>query len=439
MVNAATTVKESIQDRRKASVAGGVFNYNDICIERALGALCWDTEGKRYIDFAGGIGALNVGHCHPRVVEAIKKQAERLIHTSFHVALYEGYIEVCEQLIKIAPGSGPKKAMLLNSGAEAVENAVKIARRYTGRPAIIAFELGFHGRTLMGMTLTGKEKPYKTGFGPFAPEVYHAPYPYPLRPPKGIAAQQTGAYALESIERMFKTQVAPERVAAMIVEPVLGEGGFVVPTPDFLPGLRALCDKHGIVLIVDEIQTGFGRTGKMFACEHTGVTPDLMTVAKSLAAGMPLSAVVGKAKLFDAVEAGGLGGTYGGNPVACAAALAVFDIFKHQDLLARANAIGKQVTGRFEAIAKTTGIVGEVRGLAAMQAMELVRDRDTKEPLDDARLKAIVTRCREQGLLIIKAGMYNNVIRTLMPLVISDAELTEGLDILETCVKEAVA
>jgi len=434
--NAVLNKSSKLWEQKEKFVANAPFHYTKIFVEKALGACLWDVDGKKYIDFAGGIGTLNVGHCHPKVVEAIQKQAEKFIHTCFHVAPYESYAQVCEKLVQVTPGNFPKKAVLFNSGAEAVENAVKIARRYTGRQAVIAFDLSFHGRTLLALSLTGKEKPYKTGFGPFVPEVYHAPYAYPYRTPEGIAPENAGQYALSCLENIFKTQVSPERVAAIIVEPVLGEGGFVVPTPDFLPGLRKICDQHGIVLIADEIQTGFGRTGKMFACEHSQVAPDLMTVAKSFAAGMPLSAVCGKAEIIDSVDVGGLGGTYGGNPVSCAAALAVFQIFEEENLVERSQELGGHIRKHFEDFEDRFPFVGEVRGLGSMMAMELVRDRQTKEPLDEKMMKKILELCAQGGLIVLKSGLYNNVLRTLAPLVISDRELEEGIKTIEWAFEE---
>ncbi|MBI4063823.1 MAG: 4-aminobutyrate--2-oxoglutarate transaminase [Elusimicrobia bacterium] len=429
------TSSAALWARRETATPRALFQYTRVFTKKAAGAILWDVDGKRYIDFAGGIGTMNVGHCHPAVVRAVKEQAEKFLHTCFHVAPYEGYIEVCENLARLAPGKFPKKAALFNSGAEAVENAVKFARAYTKRQAIIAFDLSFHGRTLMCLTLTGKEKPYKVGFGPFAPEVYHAPYPYPYRPPKGVKPQETGAYALEHLERMFETQVSPDKVAAIIAEPVLGEGGFVVPTPDFWPGLRRLCDRHGILLIADEIQTGFGRTGKMFGCEHFGVVPDLMTVAKSLAGGLPLSGVVGRADVLDSAHVGAIGGTYGGNPVACAAALAVFEVFKKEKLVQNAVQTGRVIEETFKKFEREFPIVGQVRGLGAMQAIELVEDKQTKKPLPEEKMKSILDQCRQKGLIILKSGLYNNVIRTLAPLVISKRDLTQGLDILRGALK----
>jgi 4-aminobutyrate aminotransferase/(S)-3-amino-2-methylpropionate transaminase len=417
----------------------GLYRYTDILVREARGALCWDVKGRRFLDFAGGIGVLNVGHCHPEVVAAVREQAGRLIHSCAHVALYEGYLEVCARLSAAMPGRFPKKAALFNSGAEAVENAVKVARRFTGRPAVIAFDLSFHGRTLLALTLTGKEKPYRDGFGPYAPEVYHSPYPYPYRTPEGVPSAKAGEYALDRLAELFHTQVDPARVAAILIEPVLGEGGFVVPPPGFLKALRALCDKHGILLVFDEIQTGFGRTARMFACEHSGVIPDLMTVAKSLAAGMPLSGLVGRAEVMDAAAPGAIGGTYGGNPVACAAALAVFRIIENENLCAAAARIGARIERRFAAWAKNLARVGEARGLGAMRAVELVCDKRTKAPLPAAQVQRVLAACADKGLIILKAGLHNNVLRTLVPLVASDAEIDEGLDILESVLRKTPA
>ena len=425
--------------RDTVPIARGVARAHDVAVVRGRGALLFDAKGRRYLDFAGGIGTMNVGHCHPKVVAAVRAQAGRLTHACAHVVRTPGYEEVCAELVKAAPGTFLKKAALFNSGAEAVENAVKIARRFTGRSAVVAFDLGFHGRTLLGMTLTGKERPYKVGFGPFAPEVYHTPYPYPYRTPAGVAPGQAGAYALERLSEFFHTQADPSRVAAVIVEPVLGEGGFIVPPPDFLPGLRRLCDKHGILLILDEIQTGFGRTGTMFAAEHSGVAGDLMTTAKSLAGGLPLSAVVGRAEVMDAPDPGGIGGTYGGNPVACAAALAVFKIFEQERLLERARRMGALLEARLCSWARDLSCVGEARGLGAMWAVELVCERAAKTPLPEAAMKAVIHACAERGLLALKAGMYGNVLRILAPLVATDAQMKEGLDIMETVLSQIPA
>lgn len=420
---------------RERFIPKGLFQYHSICIETASNALVQDVDGNSYIDFAAGIGALNVGHCHPDVVEAVRRQAGQMLHTSIHVAAYPSYIKVCEKLVEAAPGIFPKKAILFNSGAEAVENAVKIARVATGRQGIVGFDLAFHGRTYLAVSLTGKHKPYRQKFGPFPGELYRVPYPYPYRPPEGVRPADLTRHCISRIESLFSASTSPDNVAAVVIEPVLGEGGLVAPPPDFLPALRRLCDRYGILLIADEVQSGFGRTGKMFAMEHSGVVPDLMTVAKSLAAGLPLSGVVGRAELMDAIEPGGLGGTYGGNPLACAAAMAVFDIFEKEDLLSRAVKLGRLVAGRLEALQRSVRVVGDARGLGAMRAIELVRDRRSQEPLSEEDMKRILAQSAERGLLLIKAGQFNNVLRILPPLTIPLPELERGLDILEEVLK----
>jgi 4-aminobutyrate aminotransferase/(S)-3-amino-2-methylpropionate transaminase len=415
---------------RQKLVSNGTAAYTELVLERALNAKVWDVDGKEYIDFAGGIGALNVGHCHPKVVAALREQAGKLLHTSFHVAAYENYMDVCRELIAVTPGAWAKKAILFNSGSEAIENAVKYARAFTKRKAVISFDNAFHGRTLLCLTLDGKYKPLRQGLGPYPPEIYHARFPYPYRAPKGVKPEELTEHCLEALERFFLIEVAAEDVAAIVVEPVQGEGGFIVPTPGFLKALRALCDKHGIVLIVDEIQSGFGRTGAMFAIEHDGVAPDLMAVGKSLCAGMPLSAVVGRTEILDSVATGAIGGTYGGNPMSCAAALAVFQIFKEQKLVEAGRRIGEVVRKRFDAFRDRYAFVGDSRGLGAMRALELVADKKTRAPLPAGRVKEILHDCVDHGLIVIKAGVHDNVIRTLMPLTIDDAELNRGLDIL---------
>lgn len=416
---------------RAKLVSSGTAAYTDVVLELGLGAKVWDVDGKEYIDFAGGIGALNVGHCHPKVVAALREQAGKLLHTSFHVAAYENYLQVCRELIAVAPIKGDKKAILFNSGSEAIENAVKFAKAYTKRKAVIAFDNAFHGRTLLCLTLDGKHKPLRQGLGPVPPEIYHARYPYSYRPPVGVSPADLTAHCLESLENLFRVSAAAEDVAAIVVEPVQGEGGFIVPTAGFLKGLRALCDKHGIVLIVDEVQTGFARTGELFAIERDGIEPDLMVVAKSLCGGMPLSGVVGRTAIMDSVATGAIGGTYGGNPMACAAALAVFDIVKTEGLVEKGKKVGETVKKRFDSWAAKYPFVGESRGLGAMRAIELVADKKTKAPLPAAKVKEILHRCQENGLIAIKAGVHDNVIRTLMPLVIKDDELERGLSVLE--------
>ena len=423
--------------QRADLVSSGTAAYTQIIVDRAQNATIWDVDGKEYIDFAGGIGTINVGHCHPKVTAALREQAGRLLHTSFHVAAYPQYMEVCRKLIETIPGSGKKKALLFNSGSEAVENAVKFARSFTKRRAVISFEYAFHGRTLLCLTLDGKHKPLRSGLGPFAPEIYHARFPYPYRAPKGVDAADLSHWGIGELERQFLTDVPADDVAAIIIEPVLGEGGFLVPPAGFLKALRRLCDKHGILLIIDEVQTGFGRTGKFWAMEHEGVVPDLVTVGKSLAAGMPMSGVVGRAEILDSAPTGAIGGTYGGNPMACAAALAVFDIFKDERLVEAAQRIGKTVAARFDSWKEKYEIVGDSRGLGAMRAIELVTDKKSKEPLAAIKVKEILHRCEDEGLIAIKAGIYDNVIRTLMPLTIKDKDLARGLDILENAIKES--
>jgi 4-aminobutyrate aminotransferase / (S)-3-amino-2-methylpropionate transaminase / 5-aminovalerate transaminase len=413
--------------RRARSVPRGLATTTSMYAERAFGATITDVDGNEYIDFASGISVMNVGHGHPRVVAAMKEQIDRLVHPAAQVMMPELYIRLAERLGEITPGSHDKKTLLLNSGAEAVENAVKIARAYTGRPAVVSFDNAFHGRTLLAMTLTGKVA-YKRGFGPYAPEVYHAPYPYPYRWPGDPKA--CGVESLEALQELFSTTIAAEQVAAVIVEPVQGEGGFIVPPPDFLPALAALCKREGIVFILDEVQTGFGRTGRLFAAEHWNLEPDLMLLAKSLGGGMPISAVVGRSEIMDGPAPGGLGGTFAGNALACAAALAVIEIMADENLPQRAQQIGEIAEARMRRWAQEFDFIGEVRGLGAMLAMELVLDRGSRAP-DGARTNDIIHHCHDEGLVVLKAGLYDNVIRLLTPLIISDLELDRGLDILE--------
>ncbi len=382
----------------------------------------WDIDGNEYIDFVGGIGVLNVGHNHPGVVQAIQAQQERLIHTCFQVAMYESYLQLAERLNLMAPGDAPKKTILLTTGAEAVENAIKIARSATHRPAVIAFTHSFHGRTLLGLSLTGKATAYKQSFGPYAPEIYHAPFPYVYR-------DWSSERALEALRELFQTQVTPDQVAAIIIEPVLGEGGFIPVPFEFLRELRRITQEYGILLISDEIQSGFGRTGKMFAIEHSGVIPDLITVAKSIAGGLPLSGVIGRADVMDAPDPGGLGGTYAGNPLACAAALAVLDIFEQENLLVRAEQLGTRLLERLSMLQNEHPEIGDVRGLGSMIGLEFVHDRESKDPAPEL-VDRIVTRAREQGLLLLKAGLYGNVLRILVPLIIEEPLLTHALDTL---------
>jgi 4-aminobutyrate aminotransferase / (S)-3-amino-2-methylpropionate transaminase / 5-aminovalerate transaminase len=417
-----------LQERRDAAIARGISNQLPVYVARAENAELWDVEGRRYIDFAGGIAVLNTGHVHPRVKAAVAAQLEAFSHTCFMVTPYAVAIELAEKLNRLAPGSSPKKAIFVTTGAEAVENCIKIARAHTSRSAVIAFGGGFHGRTFMAMALTGKVAPYKAGFGPMPGDVYHAPFPIAYH---GVSVQQS----LEALEHIFKYDVEPARVAAIIVEPVQGEGGFYVAPPEFLQALRRLCDQHGIVLVIDEIQSGFARTGRMFAIEHSGIEPDLMTLAKSLAGGFPLAAVVGKASIMDAPGPGGLGGTYAGSPIACAAGLAVLEVIESENLCARAQAIGATLTSALRELQREVPAIGEVRGLGAMVAMELVRNGDPHAP--DADLtRALVKRAAEKGLVILSCGIYGNVIRFLVPLTASDAIVREGLAIVAESLRE---
>lgn len=417
-----------LQQRRDAAIARGISNQLPVYVARAENAELWDVEGRRYIDFAGGIAVLNTGHVHPHVKAAVAAQLEAFSHTCFMVTPYAVAIELAEKLNRLAPGSSLKKAIFVTTGAEAVENCIKIARAHTSRSAVIAFGGGFHGRTFMAMALTGKVAPYKAGFGPMPGDVYHAPFPIAYH---GVSVQQS----LETLEHIFKYDVEPARVAAIIVEPVQGEGGFYVAPPEFLQALRRLCDQHGIVLVIDEIQSGFARTGRMFAIEHSGIEPDLMTLAKSLAGGFPLAAVVGKASIMDAPGPGGLGGTYAGSPIACAAGLAVLEVIESENLCARAQAIGATLTSALREMQREIPAIGEVRGLGAMVAMELVRNGDPHAP--DADLtKALVKRTAEKGLVILSCGLYGNVIRFLVPLTASDAIVREGLAIVAESLRE---
>ena len=415
-------METELAELRSRYVPRGITSAHPLTADRARGSELWDVSGKRYVDFAGGIGVMNVGHAHPRVMKAVEEQLARATHTSFQVVQYESYLRLAQRLCEVAPIGGDKKAIFFSTGAEAIENAVKIARAATGRQAVISFRGSFHGRTLLALSLTGSVQPYKQNFGPYAAEVYQTPFPYAYR-------GWTTEAALADLGSLLESDVSPNRVAAIVIEPVLGEGGFVPAPIDFMRKLRELCDRDGIMLIADEIQTGFGRTGKFFAIEHSGVEPDLMTVAKSLAAGFPLSGVVGKASVMDAPDPGGLGGTYGGNPVACAAGLAVMDIMRDEKLPERAARIGSVVEERMQSWAADRQIIGDVRVVGAMAGMELVRDRGTKEPADK-ETAGILAAAREKGLIVLRCGVHHNVVRTLMPLTIPDDQLEEGLDIL---------
>ena len=410
---------------RGAYVPRGIATAHPVVIERAQGAEVWDVDGRRYLDFVGGIGVLNVGHSHPRVVRAVREQLERISHAAFQVVAYPPYLQLAERLSALVGGGEAYKAVFFNSGAEAVENAVKIARAHTKRPAVIAFRGGFHGRTLLGVTLTGFAAPYRQNFGPFPADIHHIPFPNAFR---GI----TGADSLAALDEVFATEVLPESVAAILIEPVQGDGGFLAAPPEFLRALAAVAKKHGIVLIADEVQTGFGRTGTMFAFEHASVRPDLVIVAKSLGGGLPISGVVGRAEIMEAPTPGGLGGTYGGNALACAAALAVLDAFERDGLLERSNHLAARMRARLEALCHPA--IGEVRGLGFMQAVEFVGPDNAP---DAAAAQRVIARAREGGLLVIKCGVHGNAIRFLGPLVTTDAQLDEAMDIFAEAVKAA--
>ena len=422
---------KEILARKERVVADPVAVYLPVVVWEGHGAALTDVDGNTFIDFIGGVGCLNVGHSHPRVVEAATEQLSRFAHTDFTVVPYEPYVALAERLTALAPFSGPTKAAFFNAGTEAVENAVKFARLYTRRPAVIGFEGAFHGRTLLSMTLTSKPHPYKAGMGPYAPEVYRAPYAQDYRGPDAETA-------LSELRHLFATQVAAEQVATIVVEPVQGEGGFLPAPPAFMRGLREICDEHGIVLVVDEVQTGFGRTGKLFATEHYGIEPDLMCVAKSIAAGLPLSGVIGKAHIMDAGHEGAVGGTYVGNPVALAAALAVLDVIEDEGLVERAATIGEVMRARMLGWQERFAAIGDVRGLGAMLALELVSDRATKAPAADLA-SAVVEEAAQRGLLLLKAGLYSNCIRVLCPLVITDGELDEALTVWEESLAAVLA
>jgi 4-aminobutyrate aminotransferase / (S)-3-amino-2-methylpropionate transaminase / 5-aminovalerate transaminase len=421
---------QALMKRRDVAVVKGVYHATPVFVAKAEGAVVEDVDGNRLIDFAGGIGCLNTGHRAPAVVDAIRRQLDRFLHTSFNVLPYESYIAVCEKLNALVPGTGHKKTILVNTGAEAVENAIKIARCYTRRPAIITFEDAFHGRTYMAMAATSKTHPYKAGFEPFPAEVYRIPYAYCFRCSYSMTYPSCNVYCAQHIEDTFKRVVAAESVAAVIVEPILGEGGFVTPPPEFYPTLSAICRKHGILLIADEVQTGFARTGAMFASELLGLEPDLVTMAKSLTGGLPMGAVTGRAEVMDAPGVGQLGGTFMGNPAACEAALAVLEVIEKENLCARANMLGERFRKRASKWQARWELLGDVRGLGAMQSLELVRSKSTRQPAD-AETTQVSQYCYEHGLVTITAGSYSNVIRLLVPLVITDAQMDEGMDVLE--------
>jgi len=416
--------------RRDAAVVRGAFHATPVFVAKGEGAVIEDVDGNRMIDFAGGIGCLNTGHRSPAVVDAIRRQLDRFLHTSFNVLPYEGYVKVAERLNALTPGKFPKKTLLVNSGAEAVENAIKIARAYTKRPAILCFEDAFHGRTYMAMAVTSKTHPYKAGFEPFPGDVYRVPFGYCYRCSYALTYPSCEMHCARHIEDTFKRHVAAESVAAVIFEPIMGEGGFITPPPEFFPILAEICRKHGILMIADEVQTGFARTGALFACERFGIEPDLMVTAKSLSGGLPLAAITGRAEIMDVPGIGAVGGTFGGNPAACEAALAVLDMIDRENLSARANILGERFRVRAAKWQTRWELIGEVRGLGAMQALELVRSRQTRQPAEP-ETKQVAQYCYQHGLITITAGSYGNVIRLLMPLVITDAQMDEAMDVLE--------
>lgn len=419
---------QTLWERRLANVPRGVTTAYPVFAEKAKNAEIWDVEGKRFIDFGGGIGVQNTGHCHPKVLAAIHKQVDQVLHTAFQIMPYEPYIVLAEKLNAKAPIEGSAKTILFSSGAEALENAVKIARAATGRPGIISFLGGFHGRTMMALALTGKVVPYKKGFGPFASDVYHIPFPMEYH---GVTEDDS----IKALNNLFKADIDPTRVAAIIIEPVQGEGGFYIASPSFLKKLRTICDEHGILLIADEVQSGFARTGKLFAIEHSGIKPDLITTAKSLAAGMPLSAVIGKTSIMDAVEPGGLGGTYAGNPVACAAGIAVMDLIEEEGILEKSVKLGKLLVSELNEIKKTYPHIGEIRGLGAMVAFELVENGDANKPSADLA-KKLTAKALENGLVLLSCGVYGNVIRILIPITAEESIVKEGISIITKSLKE---
>lgn len=417
-------------------VPRGVFNVVPVFMKQAQGAAITDVDGNEFIDFAGGLGVLNVGHCHSQVTASLQEQISKFLHGCFHVTMYESYVELAKRLCEITPGDFPKKTMLSNSGAEAVENAVKIARAATGRKGIIVFEAGFHGRTYLTMTMTSKVRPYKFGFGALASEIHRIPYPYCYRCPSGRDPENCDIECLQFLKTFFAGYADPEEIAAVVIEPVLGEGGFIPAPAAYMQKLEMICREHGILLIADEVQTGFGRTGKLFASRHSEISPDLITMAKSMAAGLPLSAVTGKAELMDAPGVGGLGGTFGGNPLSCVAALAVIKVMEDPAFLPRAVKLGDHIHKRLGDMKGKYPLIGDVRGLGPMAALELVKDRRTKAPAKEETAR-IIKECYVRGLIILKAGIFDNVVRILMPLVIEEKQLNEGLDILEEALDTA--
>ena len=419
------TNNTTLEQRRLAATPRGVATATAIYADRAENAELWDVEGRRFVDFAGGIAVLNTGHRHPTVMAEVEKQLARFTHTAYQVVPYEPYIELAEKLNDLAPIDGDAKTLFVTTGAEAVENAIKIARAHTGRPGVIAFAGGFHGRTAMTMGLTGKVDPYKRGFGPFPGDIYHLPFPMPMH---GVTTEDS----IDALHRLFKADIEPEKIAAIIIEPIQGEGGFYIAPHDLMTALRDVCDQYGICLIADEVQTGFGRTGRLFASEHWSVKPDMITTAKSLAGGFPLAGVIGKAEIMDAPAPGGLGGTYGGSPIGCAAALGVLKAIEEEGLLARSMALGTHIKNRIADMATKADIqpIGDIRGLGAMVAFELVTEPGGNTPDADAT-KALCTAALDKGLILLSCGVYGNTVRILVPLTASDAIVDEGLDIVE--------
>ena len=427
---------KALAERRVSAVPRGLSHATPVYVAKAEDAWMEDVDGNRYLDFAGGIGCLNVGHRQEPVLAAVREQLDRFLHTCIQVTPYEAYIRLAERMNQVTPGKFPKKTLFLTSGAEAIENAVKIARAHTRRGGIIAFEDAFHGRTLMTLALTSKTHPYKAGFAPFPSDVYRIPYAYCYRCSYSLRYPSCDLYCARHLEDTFKRVVASEDVAAVIAEPVLGEGGFVVPPPDYFRLLGEICRQHGVLFIADEVQSGFGRTGRLFACEHYGLEPDILVSAKSIGGGLPLAAVTGRAEIMDAPGPGGLGGTFAGNPVSCAAALAVLDLFDREDLLERANQIGSHFQRRAKEWQKRWPIIGDVRGLGGMQAIELVRSRATREPASD-ETKEVTRYCYEHGLITITAGSYSNVIRVLVPLIVTGEQMEEAMDVVEAALVAA--
>jgi 4-aminobutyrate aminotransferase/(S)-3-amino-2-methylpropionate transaminase len=423
-----------LQKRYEEAVPTGIYHLTPLYVKKASGAIITDVDGNQFIDFAGGIGMQNVGHCHPKVVRAVQEQAKSFIHPCFHVTPYENYIALAEKINEKIPGTSKKKTMFANSGAEAIENAVKIARKVTGRSKVISFERGFHGRTLMTMSLSTKENPYKAGFGPFVSDMHILSYPYYYRASEGVSSEEVDSQVIYQFEK-FLEEVSPEKVAAIVMEPVQGEGGFIVPSILFVKRIREICDQYGILMIMDEVQTGFGRTGKWFATEHFNIEPDIIALSKSIAGGLPLSAIVGRAEFMDVPGRGQIGGTFAGSPLSCAAGLAVFEIMEEENLVERAQQIGNRIMSHLHAMQLKYEVIGDVRGIGAMVAMELVTDRITKEPAKELTVQ-LIDEFWKNGLISIGAGIFDNVLRFLPPLVISNEEIDKGFEIINQSFKK---